>query len=204
MLKKNYVIRTRSLLSLDTENNLFGETNFALNEIAVIKKDTSSMIKIDAYLDDKFLNYVVEDFPIRLVALDSVAAGERKGVFCAQRLAWLENTLVQEPEKSTVLFIHHPPLDISDHYLDGYRNPTDTADLRALVSRHSQVKGLLCGHVHFFHCEPWAGTMVTTMPSVALDLRKEINSLIEVAPSYLLHFTSEKGRLVTRHRISTR
>ena len=155
-------------------------------------------------LDDKFLHYVVEDFPIRLVALDSVVAGERKGVFCAQRLAWLENTLVQEPEKSTVLFIHHPPLDISDHYLDGYSNPTDTADLRALVSRHSQVKGLLCGHVHFFHCEPWAGTMVTTMPSVALDLRKEINSLIEVAPSYLLHFTSEKGRLVTRHRISTR
>ena len=38
--------------------------------------------------DGDFLHYVVEDHPIRLVALDSVVAEERKGVFCARRLAW--------------------------------------------------------------------------------------------------------------------
>ena len=154
-------------------------------------------------LDNEFLHYVVEDFPIRLVALDSVEAGERKGVFCAKRIAWLENTLVQEPEKSTVLLIHHPPFDISDYYLNGYRHSKDTEDLRVLVSRHPQVKGLLCGHVHFFHHEPWAGTIATTMPSVALDLRKGTSGPIDTKPAYLLHFTSEEGHLVTHHRVST-
>ena len=37
-----------------------------------------------------FLHYAIEDYPVRLVALDSVSAGERKGVFCKQRLAWLD------------------------------------------------------------------------------------------------------------------
>jgi len=56
VLSGNYQLRSRTMLSLDTENNLFGTTNFALNEVAIVKKDTSSMIRIDAYVDDEFLN----------------------------------------------------------------------------------------------------------------------------------------------------
>ena len=43
-------------MQLESENNLFGDTNFALNEVTVLKKDTSSMIRIHAYLDDEFIN----------------------------------------------------------------------------------------------------------------------------------------------------
>ncbi|MBC8266574.1 MAG: NAD kinase [Flavobacteriales bacterium] len=56
VLKKKYQIKSRTLLSLETENNLFGNVNFALNEVSIVKKDTSSMIRIDAFLDDEFLN----------------------------------------------------------------------------------------------------------------------------------------------------
>tara|TARA_B100001540_G_scaffold317773_1_gene352787 strand:- start:4452 stop:5330 length:879 start_codon:yes stop_codon:yes gene_type:complete len=56
ILKNNYSIKDRILLELETENNLFEDENFALNEVAVSKKDTSSMIRIDAYVDDEFLN----------------------------------------------------------------------------------------------------------------------------------------------------
>ena len=56
LLKKNYKIDKRTLLNLTTSNNLFKNKNFALNEVAIVKKDTSSMIKVDAYLDDDFLN----------------------------------------------------------------------------------------------------------------------------------------------------
>ena len=56
VLNNNYEIKSRTLLSLETENNLFGKVNFALNEVAVVKKDTSSMIRIDAFLGDEFLN----------------------------------------------------------------------------------------------------------------------------------------------------
>ena len=56
ILKGNYAVDERALLELHTENKLFKEKNFALNEVAISKKDTSSMIKIDAYVDDEFLN----------------------------------------------------------------------------------------------------------------------------------------------------
>ena len=56
ILKENYKINERSLLELSTSKKLFKNKNFALNEVAVSKKDTSSMIRIDAYVDDEFLN----------------------------------------------------------------------------------------------------------------------------------------------------
>ena len=56
VLNNNYKTNKRTLLSLKTSNNLFKNKNFALNEVAILKKDTSSMIKVDAYVDDEFLN----------------------------------------------------------------------------------------------------------------------------------------------------
>lgn len=56
ILKGNFKINERALLELTTENNLFKDKNFALNEVAISKKDTSSMIRIDAFVDDEFLN----------------------------------------------------------------------------------------------------------------------------------------------------
>jgi len=51
-----YEFQKRSLLRVATENDLFSDDNFALNELTLQKKDTSSMIKVHAYLGDKFLN----------------------------------------------------------------------------------------------------------------------------------------------------
>jgi 3',5'-cyclic AMP phosphodiesterase CpdA len=151
--------------------------------------------------DGDFLHYVVEDHPIRLVALDSVVAEERKGVFCARRLAWLEETLAREPDKPTLLFMHHPPFDIEPHYVGGYRRPQEAEDLAAVVSRHPQVARLLCGHVHCLHRTAWGGTVATTMPSVAVDLRKAVDEVIEAAPLYLLHVASRERGLVSHTRV---
>ncbi len=56
IVEKNYELDKRSLLSVETSDNLFGEVNYALNEITLQKKDTSSMITIKAYLDGEYLN----------------------------------------------------------------------------------------------------------------------------------------------------
>ena len=157
-----------------------------------------------AYLPTRgdFLHYSVDDHPIRLVALDSVAPGERKGVYDAPRLAWLEDTLAAEPDRPTILFIHHPPFDIAKQdYVGGYRRPQEAADLAATVRRHPQVARLLCGHVHCWHREAWGGTVATTMPSVAVDLRKGIDAALGSEPVYLLHYSAADGALVTRPRI---
>ena len=53
----NYRIEERSLveISLDTDTSEFGTMNFALNEITVSRKDTTSMITVETYLDDEYL-----------------------------------------------------------------------------------------------------------------------------------------------------
>ena len=56
VLKKQYQIDERALLRLDKPENIYINTNFALNEIAVLKSDTSSMITVHAYIDDEYLN----------------------------------------------------------------------------------------------------------------------------------------------------
>ncbi len=148
----------------------------------------------------EFLHYAIEDHPVRLVGLDSVSPGERKGVYCARRLAWLDETLSRAPEKPTVLFIHHPPCDIAPYYMDGYRRRQEAEDLEAVVRRHGQVARLLCGHVHRFHRAPWGGATVTATPSVAVDLRKGDDVADRMAPCYLLHAGTPDGGLVSRVR----
>tara|TARA_B100001758_G_scaffold247951_1_gene268972 strand:+ start:6570 stop:7448 length:879 start_codon:yes stop_codon:yes gene_type:complete len=56
ILKDNYKINKRTLLTLETENALFKDKNFALNDVTISKKDTSSMIRVDAFVDGEFLN----------------------------------------------------------------------------------------------------------------------------------------------------
>lgn len=54
--QKRYEFQLRSLLRVDTERNIFGADNVAMNEVTLLKKDTASMITVHAYLDDKYLN----------------------------------------------------------------------------------------------------------------------------------------------------
>lgn len=58
VINKKYSISKRTLLSLhcSPENEAINEINFAMNEITVSRKDTTSMITIETYLNNEFLN----------------------------------------------------------------------------------------------------------------------------------------------------
>lgn len=56
LFTKKYRLDERILVQLDTKEELFKGFNFGLNEFAITKRDTSSMIIIHAYIDDLFLN----------------------------------------------------------------------------------------------------------------------------------------------------
>lgn len=56
MVDRSFVLDKRSLIHLDADRLLFGETPYALNEFAIHKTDISPMIKIHTYLNGEFLN----------------------------------------------------------------------------------------------------------------------------------------------------
>jgi 3',5'-cyclic AMP phosphodiesterase CpdA len=149
----------------------------------------------------EFLHYTIEDYDVRLVAIDSTSRGERKGRFCEKRQAWLDKTLGEQPDRTTLLFIHHPPFDVDDHYVGGYRRPEEVRALEDIVTRNPQVVGMLCGHVHWLVERDWAGTQVRIMPSIAVDVRHGIDeAAARGQPIYLLHLLSEGTGLVSRVR----
>ncbi|HTF04076.1 MAG TPA: NAD kinase [Bacteroidia bacterium] len=53
---RKYSLDKRTLLRLDTESNLFGDVNFAMNELTVQRKDSSAMMTIHAWVNGEFLN----------------------------------------------------------------------------------------------------------------------------------------------------
>ena len=53
---RSYVVDQRTLIHMDANIPLFGDTPYGLNEFAIHKRDTSSMIKIHTYLNGEFLN----------------------------------------------------------------------------------------------------------------------------------------------------
>ena len=58
LFSDNFKISKRTLLSLQCfpPNKELEDINFALNEITIARKDTTSMITIDTYLNDEYLN----------------------------------------------------------------------------------------------------------------------------------------------------
>ncbi|MEY3437253.1 MAG: hypothetical protein RL335_1709 [Bacteroidota bacterium] len=56
LVERTFVVEKRSLIHLDANIPLFGDTPYALNEFVIHKKDTSPMIKIHTYLNGEFLN----------------------------------------------------------------------------------------------------------------------------------------------------
>ncbi len=56
ILEGRYRIGKRTLISVESPASLFGERNFALNELSINKKDTSSMVIVQVWVDDQLLN----------------------------------------------------------------------------------------------------------------------------------------------------
>jgi len=53
---REYSLDKRTLLSIKSKHRLFGEENFALNDITIHKRDNSAMMIIHAYMNEEFVN----------------------------------------------------------------------------------------------------------------------------------------------------
>jgi Icc protein len=82
-----------------------------------------------------------------LLFLDSTIPNETGGSLKPKQLVDLEATLAAQPDLHTLICLHHQPVPVGSQWIDsiGLSNTTELFDL---VSRHPQVKGMLCGHVH--------------------------------------------------------
>ncbi|MEP3427826.1 MAG: phosphodiesterase [Roseibium sp.] len=151
--------------------------------------------------DAGFVDYVVEGFPLRIIALDTLDVGKPGGRLSEARLEWLDARLKEGEHQLTVIFAHHPPLKLgvpeSDE--DGFAGAEALGDI---IAAYPNVERFLCGHIHLHTNTGWRGTIVTTAPSIGmqltLDLARKADSKFVVSdPAYLLHHWTAGKALVT-------
>ncbi len=56
VINRKFSLDPRDLLRIDSDAKLFGDDNFALNDITIHKRDDAAMITMHAYLNGEFLN----------------------------------------------------------------------------------------------------------------------------------------------------
>ena len=135
--------------------------------------------------------YCIEDFPLRLVGVDTVIPGEHGGGLNPGRLAWLDRVLTERPDVPTLVFMHHPPFASGIGHMDG-EVFIRKDELAAVLRRHPQVERITCGHIHRAITRRFAGTVATVSPGIGmqldLDLRPEAPSVFVMEPEgFLLH-----------------
>jgi 3',5'-cyclic-AMP phosphodiesterase len=118
------------------------------------------------------INYSASVGELRLVLLDSNVPGQDPGRYDAERLAWLDEELASEPERLTILAVHHTPLTTGIPEWDAINLAADDREaLGALVARHPQLRAIVGGHLHRVAVSALGGCPVLSAPSAYLQVR---------------------------------
>jgi len=83
----------------------------------------------------------------RLIFLNTHVRGDDSGAIGPEGLAELDRGLSEDAERPTLICLHHQPVPMGSAWLDGV-GLTDAAAFLEIVERHSQVRGVVWGHVH--------------------------------------------------------
>jgi 3',5'-cyclic AMP phosphodiesterase CpdA len=151
------------------------------------------------------IEYTIDDHPIRIVALDTVIPRASNGALGAGSLGWLDEVLAAQPDRATVIVMHHPPFATGIGHMDDIGLARDDVQaLEAVVRRHPQVERVLCGHLHRSIQRRFGGTLASTCLGVShqvqldLDVRAPSCFVME-PPGFQLHWWDEAGRSLVSH-----
>jgi 3',5'-cyclic AMP phosphodiesterase CpdA len=141
--------------------------------------------------DPRFVQYAVEDHPVRLVMLDSVVPGAGHGLLCEERLQFLDATLAMQPEMPTIVAMHHPPFVCGIGHMDRI-NLHNAEAFAAVIARHRQVERILCGHHHRPVVARVAHAIATIAPSVSHQVELTLDAedpgaMVMEPPAFQLH-----------------
>src|SRR5262249_35583745 len=142
--------------------------------------------------DPEFVQYVVDDYPVRLIGLDTLVPGKREGALCARRLAFLERALARTPAKPTVIFMHHPPFDCGILHMNRILLLAGAERVAEIVRPDPSVERVLCGHHHRMIEARFAGRICSISPGVAHQVmfglpEDHAGALGLAPPAYQLH-----------------
>lgn len=134
----------------------------------------------------------------QLVLLDSQVFGVPHGELSDYQLEWLHQVLAGQPDRHTLLMLHHHPHASGCSWLDQHslRNAHMLAEVLAAFPR---VKTLLCGHIHQELDVDWLGRRVLASPSTCVQFKPHCNNFTidPLAPGWRYLSLLPDGRVET-------
>ncbi len=198
---------------LDSEYQLFRSLveRHGLGRVHVIPGNHDDRDRFRANLGDmpgvdrneRFVQYVVDEFPVRLVMLDTIVNGAAHGILCEDRLAFLDRALEAAPDRPTMIAMHHPPFTCGIEHMDRI-NLTNADAFTSVIARHPQVERIICGHHHRPVFARVGCAIASTGPSVAHQIELSLapraaGALILEPPAFHLHRWTRNAGFVTHH-----
>ena len=134
----------------------------------------------------------------QLIGLSTYLAGSAGGEVSEVELQRLTATLGNDPASPTLVYLHHPPLDLESAWLDsvGLSNKIELLDI---LGRFTNVRGILCGHAHQEFDETVNGIRILGTPSTCSQFKPKSDkfALDDLPPAYRRVTLHADGQLST-------
>ena len=132
--------------------------------------------------NEGFVQYVIEDLPIRIIVLDTLEEGLHGGGFCETRAAWLEATLASAPTRPTLIAMHHPPIETGIAWMTTPPDAVWAQRFIQTIKPYDNIVQVLAGHIHRTIFEKLANTVISVTEAVAPEVKLELAPLSVDAP----------------------
>jgi len=121
----------------------------------------------------------------QLIMLDTTARWDESGQMAATELERLDNTLANCSDKHALLTMHHHPVPMGSAWLDRI-NLLNSHEFLAIIERHTNVRGIVWGHVHQESDQTINGVRMLSSPSTCSQFlpNSESFGLDTLSPGY--------------------
>jgi Icc protein len=151
----------------------------------------------------EFIDYAVEDFPVRLIVLDTLKPRGNRGEFRPEQVRRLLELIDAERTKPIAVFTHHPPFEVTvgpDRF--HFEDAASMARLREALQHSGRVIAVFSGHVHRAAAGQVGNIPASVVPCIATTLRKgDYPPPMKTRPVYDLHRYDPAWGFVTESRI---
>lgn len=154
--------------------------------------------------DGRFIDYSVEDYPVRLIAVDTLSSVSNKGDFCPERTRRLIDAIDAGTARPIAVFAHHPPFEVPVGPDPINFETVEMMERLCQALQHSgRVIGVFSGHVHRATGGHVGAIAAKVAPSIATTLRKgEYPAHMRSRPVYYLHRFDPAWGFATEARIA--
>ena len=134
----------------------------------------------------------------QILLLNSQVVGAAHGKLADEEMHFVAESLALNPNLATLIFVHHNSIPVGCEWLDQHCMKNG-AEFLSLLSKHQNVKAVICGHVHQEIEQNHEGIKIISTPSTCIQFKPNCKefTLDELQPAYRYINLTATGNFVT-------